>query len=328
VNDLTVLRVDRKRIPLERRAAFSSDAGALAESVYAAARQHAEHVVVLSTCERFEIYFTPTSGVVDVLLHASPLMADACAERADDAVRHLFRVAAGLESRIPGEPHVLGQVRDALEDARRRDTAHGQVVDVFRRAVQCGRRVRTSVPFAAGAAGYTARTIDRLRAELGTLEGRQILVVGTGTLAADLARSLRYVGVAGLAIAGRHDERVARLARQFDARPFTVAALHALPTRFDAVVTAVSAGDPIIASATLRTCQTNLLVDLGASPNVDASVRRLPGVRVLGLDDLGGVPEVAEILARATDVVERHLARHRASLRRTTFSVAPLAVAS
>ena len=314
---LVALRLDRKRIPLDQRPTFTIAANALADAVHAEASRFGEEVVILSTCERFEIYFTSASVAVNALVRGSPLTADACTERDEAAVRHLFRVASGLDSRIPGEPHVVGQVRDALEVAQRRGTAHRGMVDLFRRALECGRRVRARIPFAAGAAGYPTRVIDRLRTELGTLAGRHVLIVGTGVLAADVARSLRDEGVDRLTIAGRHEMRVAEFAQRFDARPLILAALHDEPLRFDAVVTAASTSQPIIGAAMLRTCRCDLLVDLGASPNVDPAVRSLRGVRVFGIDDLGGATVRASTLARAGDAVERELTLYRSQRRRS-----------
>jgi glutamyl-tRNA reductase len=308
---LTALIIDRKAIPLERRAAFTSLADRLSVELHAEAGRTRDEVVVLSTCERFEVYYASDGVAIPAPLRRSPLdeYRPAIKPRME-ALRHLFRVASGLESRIRGEPHVLGQVRAALEQARRHRTVHHSMADAFAYAIRCGRRVRDQAEFGTPWAHSAARAADRLHAELDGLATRHVAVVGTGALARDTVRAVRQRGAGVLTIIGRHEGRRVELARTFDASSMALDALGATSTRFDAIVTAVAAASPVITAETLGACDTRLFVDLGSAPNVDPRVDALPGVRVVRLDDLGGSgPSTGEV-DHAEAVLERQLVRY------------------
>ncbi len=310
---LIVRRVDRKAIPLERRSTFAALADLLSDRLYAAAARHGEDVVVLSTCERFEVYHASSSTVTSQVWDRSEIARLNAATATDvDALRHLFRVAAGLESRIPGEPHVVGQLRDALGNARRNNTARDTMADAFSSAIECGRRVRRQTALGSSASDYAGKTIERLTRELNGLEGRDVAVVGTGALATEIARGLRGAS-ARLTIVGRHEARVSAVANDIGADWLPLRALDTTPTRFAAIVTAVATAEPVITVDTLGTCDTRLLIDLGAAPNVDHRVDRIPGVLVVRLDDLGGCWTAASTFAHADAIVEREVARYLAT---------------
>jgi len=310
MSGLVLQRVNRKAIPPSARSRFSIVAEALRQDVYGAAVERGDSCVVLGTCERFEIYHGPGSPWIATLVNRSLVRAcDVTTATGTEALHHLFRVAAGLDSRLRGEDHVLGQVRAAFAEARCRGTGHGAVADMFAHAIRCGRRVRADGAFGSVPPSYAAGTVDLLQRVLAGVVGRRIAVVGTGTLAGELVRALRRAGVSDLTVVGRDEERTAAVAGTLGVCALTLRTLQTVRTAFDAVVTAVPSATPVITPSTLAHCRTSVLVDLGAVPNVDGAIIGTAGVRVFRLEDLGDDESATRGLSTAEATVAREVAR-------------------
>jgi glutamyl-tRNA reductase len=309
--------IDRKAIPLARQAEFGALVEPTTSTLYADAASRSDDLVVLATCERVEVYASTTGPGEAPFPNGSPF-ADFpwTTSTGAEAVRHLFRVAAGLESRLVGEPHILGQVRDALNDARSRRTTRRRTRDAFSAAIRTGRRVRNQTGLGTVAGDYASRAIAFLDQELGALDTRQVAVVGSGVLATDVALALEAAGVAGLTIVGRHERRVRELATLVDGQVLVLDNIeHTLRADrdFDAVITATSSSQPLVRPATYSAWRSTLFVDLGATPNVDPQVDSLPGTRVVRLMDLGGTEDLSRAVDAANAIVnasvDRFLAR-------------------
>lgn len=330
---LVLHAVARLALPHEHRAAFSRVADALRTDLYSAARTHGESVVVLVTCERFEVYHTERDVHVAARVAAASLRAYGGAVRTDaDVVHHLFRVTAGLDSRLAGETHVVGQVRAALGDTAAHGVAHGATAHslraLFASALRAGRRVRDRSGLGARATTYAEQTVRALRGALDTplppatphgddaAVRARIAIVGTGALARDVVRALRAavdaraVRDADLTVVGRHAGRTQALAAMFGVSSMTLDVLHTVPTTFDALVVAVDAAAPIITAETLTVCRVPFIVDLGAAPTVDVPDHLRGTVRVIGLDALGDGALAAATRTHAEALVAHEVARH------------------
>ena len=196
--------LERMTVPAEHLAKVLHDLGA---------REHLLEVVVLSTCNRIEVYarcthFHPAVGDV------SAFLADYSGSSPDDfsellytyyddaAVAHLFSVAAGLDSMIVGESEILGQVREAWQAAVREGTAP-QLTGLFRHAVESGKRVRTETGIGRHPVSIPSAAVSVAAEHLGTFEGAKVLVIGAGQMATGLASTLRARGVEHVWIANR-----------------------------------------------------------------------------------------------------------------------------
>ncbi|HEY7200442.1 MAG TPA: NAD(P)-binding domain-containing protein [Candidatus Dormibacteraeota bacterium] len=218
---------------------------------------------LLATCHRVELYgFGPAPSRTDMrLLEGEP------------AVRHLFRVAAGLESAVVGETEILGQVRDALGHSRERGTDE-RVARLFETAIAVGRTARAMpLPARDGLAERAVGWLDR-RA---SLAGRPVLVVGTGAMGTSLAAAAASAGGV-VTVAGRRPERAA-----MDLR----AAAHRAPEM--AAVAVALRGEWVELAAAAETSPDRRLpplADLSAPPAVPARVRLALGPDFLGIDEL------------------------------------------
>ena len=267
-------------------------------------------VVLLSTCSRTEVYTRPGAPLDDllaVLAHdrrCRPELLVASAERRSGfaALEHLFRVTAGLESRIVGEPEICGQVRRAVRDARRAGTVHSTLTPVFSAAVSCAQRVRDVSGLGTARRSWGARAVD-VGLQAVPVSAPHVVVVGSGRMAADVvevlhARSLRPVVVARDLPAARRlvgDARVRPLAR-------LVQALR----EADLVCCATSAAHDVITAQDVRTARHDTarvlaVVDLSVPRNVEPRVGTLPGVCLLGPQDLADDAVADDGLTAAVD---------------------------
>jgi len=176
-----------------------------------AAAEHLSESVLLSTCNRIEVYAYAErfhGGYADVrelLARHSGLPPETVADELyahhdDDAVRHLFAVAAGLDSVVVGEHEVLGQVRDAWQAARTEGTVGAVLEPLFRRAVETGKRARTHTGISRGIASLSHAAVALAAERLGGLSGRRVLVLGAGEVAGVATQAYGFViDVAALA---------------------------------------------------------------------------------------------------------------------------------
>jgi glutamyl-tRNA reductase len=266
------------------------------------AREHLLEVVVLSTCNRIEVYarcthFHPAVGDVSAFLAAysgaaSEDFADLLYTYYDEgAVAHLFSVAAGLDSMIVGESEILGQVRHAWEMAVSEGTAP-QLAGLFRHAVESGKRVRTETGIGRHPVSIPSAAVSVAAEHLGTFDGAKVLVVGAGQMGTGLASTLRSRGAERVWIANRTLSRAQHAAERIggEAIPLSDVA----DTLVDADVLLMSTASPhvLIERSTIEmvmACRSGrplLVVDVALPRNVDAGVGEVNDVTLLDLDDL------------------------------------------
>jgi len=296
---LTAVCLTHRQAPLDLLEQFPR-ADALRPMLEALRRlSHVRGCLLLSTCNRFEIYVTsdvapdlddivaaiatsvsvPTSDWVHLLEH----------HRDDTAVSHLFAVAAGLDSRLVGEHEILGQVRAAAHASAQAGCLDIDLATLSQWAVRAGRRARRALGELGSHASVADHSISVLDTMLGGLAGRRVLVVGAGRLASRAAR--RLIADAATTIVCARDVDKARVAT--GARSVTpIQLLPVLVGGVDAVICATSAATPLIDAAVLgatlqeRARRPLLIVDLGVPRNVAPDVGRLDNVICLDLDAL------------------------------------------
>ncbi|MGH2773026.1 MAG: glutamyl-tRNA reductase [Actinomycetota bacterium] len=273
-------------------------------------------LVALSTCHRTEMYATGDGTEADVVHAVAAVMPgllptdqnDMRFMQGADAIEHLFRVAAGLDSLVVGETQVLGQVRRALAMAQKAGAAGPVLSNIFGRALRLGRRVRAET-----ALGKLAGSIGSIAAEyaagrLGSLEGRPAVVVGTGEAARDAARGLWKQG-ADLTIVGRTPESAAEMASQLEARAEPIDSLYDVVGKSHAAVFAVGGG-VILRPGNLAPRQEELLIlDVSVPPAVDSE--HIPGwIELRTLEDIPGPrgPEITDAVIDAEAIVKKEVA--------------------
>ncbi|HEX2459162.1 MAG TPA: glutamyl-tRNA reductase, partial [Vicinamibacterales bacterium] len=258
---LLLLGVSHRTAPvdLRERLDFSSrDVGAAVESL--AARSSATESVVLSTCNRSEIYVASADSgrareeLLVFLGEYHQLAREAFlphlfSHEDTTAAHHLFRVAAGLDSLVLGEPQVLGQVKDAFQAAAERRCTGPLLSKTFHWAFGVGKRVRTETALGEGAVSISFAAVALARKIFGRLEGRRVLVVGAGEISALTAQHLRSQGAGEIMITNRTPAAADLLANQVAGRSVPWTDMASSIALADIVVTATGSQRPIITRA-------------------------------------------------------------------------------
>ncbi len=267
-------------------------------------------VMLVSTCNRVEVVVAPrgeesvaaaTAAVSHALDQRAPGVAAHLYVHQDmAAIRHLFRVAASLESLVLGEPQILGQVKDALACARATGTVAGRLERVVARAIRAAKRVRTDTSIGTGQVSVPSVAVDLARQIFGGLQGRAAVLIGSGEMAESVARLLRGDG-SQILVVGRNEHRVTEIARATDGAPRAWNQLEASLIEADVVITSTSAPVPIITKdlvAGLRRRRRGrrlFFIDLAVPRDVDPTVDQIDWVFSYNIDDFSRV--VAESLS-------------------------------
>lgn len=254
--------------------------------------------LLLTTCNRTELYSTgDPDPLVSRLLDAAGSESDRVvfSRVGEDAVRHLFSVAAGLDSMIVGEHQILGQVKKAMRQARRAGTLGPVLDELVRRALTVGRRARRETDLGEGLPSIPKVATGMAKLILGDLEDAVLLVVGTGKLGDMTARTLSRAGAAEIVVTNRTPELAVELAGRIGGRAEPFDRLHSLLIEADIVISCTASQEPLLtverieAAAAERGARRQLvLIDIAVPRDVDADVRRVRGVRLYDLDDLRG----------------------------------------
>jgi len=329
---LFLVGVSHRTAPVELREKldFSSrDVGAAVEVLVT--RSSAAESVVLSTCNRSEIYIASTDAeqarqeIVAFLSEYHQLPRDAFmphlfAHRDMAAARHLFRVAAGLDSLVIGEPQILGQVKEAFQAAAERHCTGPLLTKTFQWAFGVGKRVRTETGLGEGAVSVSFAAVALARKIFGRLEGRRVLVVGAGEISALTAQHLRSQGVEEIVITSRTAAHADALAAQVSGRTVPWAQMRRAIAGADIVLTATGSQRPIITREDVqavtgrRRTEPLFIIDVAVPRDVDPSVSEIEQVFLYNVDDLQGIVQEnlerrgAEI-AQAEAIVAEEVAR-------------------
>ena len=318
---LFLLGVSHRTAPVElrERLDFSSrDLGAAVEAV--ATRPSAAESVVLSTCNRSEIYIASGDPVraheelVSFLSDYHQVARDTFIPHLfarDDAAaaQHLFRVAAGLDSLVVGEPQILGQVKDAFQAASDRRCTGPLLSKLFHWAFGVGKRVRSETALGEGAVSVSFAAVALARKIFGRLDGRRVLVIGAGEISTLTAQHLRSHGAAEIAITSRTTAHAEALASDVGGRAIPWSEMMSALGRADIVLTATGSQRPIVTrpdiEAVLRRRRTSplFIIDVAVPRDVDPAVGDMEQVFLYNVDDLQGI--VQENLSRRGAEIER-----------------------
>lgn len=279
------------------------------------ASPHVVEAMVLSTCNRVEVYAQVSryhAGVAALREHFAQWTGlppeevnDHLVERHDDAaVAHLLGVTAGLEAMVLGERQIQLQVKQALAAAEREGAARGMLSRLVHHALRVGKRVRAETDLVHAARSMVDLGLETAAEHAGGLADRTVLVVGAGKmgrLAADrIAASSGHV-----LVANRSPQRRERLAERVAGEPIALTEAQAALERADVVITSTGAADTVldhedvVAAQARREGRPLILLDLAVPRDVDPSIREIPGVTLLDVTDLAGREHVSAEAAQA-----------------------------
>jgi glutamyl-tRNA reductase len=304
VNELLVIGASHKTASLALRERLALPEGRAASLVGELVRASVVHeAVAISTCNRTELYLVAADPVDAESLALSALARQAGIRptellgnlyslRGTDAVRHLFGVAAGLDSMIIGENEIQGQVRRAYELGLVEGTTGPITNRLFRDALGAGKRARTETGIGRLRVSVSSIAVELAEQALGDLGSRRVLVIGAGENGEVTARALADRGVHSIFVANRRYDRAIGLAARFGGEAVRFDDLPELLAEADIVVACTASPHQIVGREELamvleeRAERPLLLIDIAVPRDIDPGVRGLPGITLYDMDDL------------------------------------------
>ncbi|MDP8957116.1 MAG: glutamyl-tRNA reductase [Actinomycetota bacterium] len=291
-----------------------------------------QEAAVLSTCNRVEVFGEVSSyhaGFLDLkrfLSESREVPPDEFADPLyshyeDEAAEHLFSVAAGIDSMVLGEPQIFAQVREAYRRAESEEAAGPVLGSLFRGAVRAGRRVRTETAIGTAPSGFVEAGAALAERELGSLDGKAVVVVGAGAMATLAARHLRGRSVGSITVLSRNPNRAAALATKVEGTALPLSEVPAAIAGADLVVSSTGASGTVIGTRAIRTGigdrppdRPLFVLDLAVPRDVEPEVGELPSVRLADLDDLRDIvsvrnASVADEVSRARAIIDDEVRR-------------------
>ena len=310
-------------------------------------REDVSEAVVLSTCNRTEVYAVAErfhgayQDIRDFLAEVAFLAPEDFSDHLyvhydAAAVAHLFTVASGLDSAVLGESEILGQVRNAWERARHEGAAGATLNLLFRHAVEVGKRVRTDTGIARNITSVSQAAVAMAAERLHGLAGKRVLVLGAGEMGEAMALGLAKAGVADLALANRTWDRAVELAERIGGHAVRLLDVPAALVDADVLLSSTGAAAPLLQAEDIigivgqRADRPLLIVDIAVPRDVDPAVGSIEGVTLLDMDDLRAFAdagtearrrEVGAVQSILDDELERYLGATSAR------EVAPMIVA-
>lgn len=291
-----------------------------------------KEALLLSTCNRVEVYaaaedFIPTEQIVRCLTRTHTVELQGRLENfyryeASDCVRHLFRVASGLDSMVVGETEILGQAKNAYETARLAGAAGRFLHRLFQRAFRVAKHVRTHTEITRGAVSVGSVAVDLAQRIFGALDNCKVLVVGAGETSERTVRALVSRGVKDLRISNRSVERAEALASVVNGRAIPFEQWRNQCREIDILITSTSSEVPLLSQQELapvlreRIDRPLFIIDIAVPRDITPDVNALDGVYLYDIDSLQSIAEQSLATRRAqVSVAEEIIAGHVAEFR-------------
>jgi len=339
-----VTGLNHKTAPVELRERLAIGHESLGETTRALmARTGVKEAMILSTCNRVELlvshnglepslpeflaeHFAVERGLLEPHLYRY---------QDEEAVKHVFRVAASLDSMVVGEAQILGQVKQSWNVARELGAVKGPLDKLLQGAFSAAKRVRTETEIGSSSVSIASVAVDLARRIFGSLEGKKILIVGAGKMSELAARHLMEHGADSIMVANRTFDRAIRLAEQFMGQAIRFEELPGRAHEADIVITSTGAPEKILgveqAQAILhrRKGQPVFVIDIAVPRDVDPQVNRLEGMFVYDIDDLQQVAAAHLVdrgreTTKAETIIAEETERFRRRIR--TIDIAPVLV--
>ena len=262
-----------------------------------------QEVIVVSTCNRTEIYCESTNGADDIknwLLSEKEYKSFAkhlYIHQEEDAIKHLFKVVAGLDSMVIGESEVLGQVKTAYKTALDNKSIDGKLKRLFEYSFSVAKNVRTNTDIGGNAISFMYTSILLIKKIFSTVEEKKCLLIGAGEMTELALKYLKSNNVNEITICNRKEEKGKKLAIENSCRYSNLNNLSNIIHEHDVIITSTSSSLPLIGKGNIENALTKrnndsiVIIDLGVPRDVESQIKNLDNVYLYTIDDLGQIIE-------------------------------------
>ncbi len=343
---LAVAGINHRTAPVELREKLAFDSAELPGALLLLQAEGAREALVLSTCNRVEVAAVvdndkPSEALLDVLvagrggITTELLRPHLYVFESQQAMRHLFRVAASLDSMIVGEPQILGQLKQAYAQARDHGTIGTTLDAVLTHAFRVAKRIRTETEIGESAVSVSYAAVELAREIFGSLSGKRVLIVGAGKMSESAARHLLRAGAQEIFITNRTPARAHELSELFHGKVLPYETFLEHLDEMDIVITSSAAPGFVLTREGVRRAidarkrQPMFLIDIAVPRNVDPGVNSLEHAFLYDIDDLQRLADRnlqarREVAQQAESIITEEVARLESRLR--TRDVTPTIV--
>lgn len=302
-----VVGLNHKTADVEVREKLAFDGKKLEEGLKGlVALREVQETVVLSTCNRVEIYANvkdeeaASMAIMDFLSDFHSIRKELLGSalyfrRGDEGVRHVFRVASSLDSMVVGEPQILGQLKDAFEFALGKKSTGVLLNKLMKKAISVAKRVRTETRIAENAVSISFAAVELAKKIFSDLKDKSVILLGAGEMAELAAKHLMNTGVKELVVANRTYERGCTLAKEMGGRAIHFEEFHHEMLRTDIAICSTGAPTYVLFKEEMhgimkeRKQKPVFIIDISVPRNIDPGVNHLENVYLYDVDDLQGV---------------------------------------
>jgi glutamyl-tRNA reductase len=302
---LLLTGLSHKTAPVHMREKLAIAEGTVPQALQDLQKLGASEVVVLSTCNRVEFALSSPDDIephtifdrflTDWQGSASAFDGHIYRLHARDAITHLFRVAASLDSMVVGEPQILGQLKAAYAIAKSEGTVGGLLETVLTRAFNVAKRVRSETGIGQMAVSISYAAVELARKIFGSLQGQTVMIVGSGKMGELAAKHLRRSGANRILVTNRTWERAQELAKLFNGQAVEYTRFQSMLHEVDIVIASSGAPHYILNRDDMqrviaqRKNRPMFLIDIAVPRNIDPAVNEVEGVFLYDVDDLESV---------------------------------------
>ena len=301
---ISVIGLNHKsaNIDIREKFSFTADNAALLLRRIKKVRDILE-VIVVSTCNRTEIYCESANGSDDIknwLLSEKEYKSFArhlYVHQEEDAIEHLFKVVAGLDSMVIGESEVLGQVKTAYKIALDNKSIDGKLKRLFEYSFSVAKNVRTNTDIGGNAISFMYTSILLIKKIFSTVEEKKCLLIGAGEMTELALKYLKSNSVNDITICNRKEEKGKKLALENSCRYSNLNNLSTIIHDYDVIITSTSSSLPLIGKGNVenalikRNNDSIVIIDLGVPRDVESQIKTLDNVYLYTIDDLGQIIE-------------------------------------
>ncbi len=329
-----LIGVNHKTAPVEVRERLAIPESRMADALKRlVGHPGVDEGLILCTCNRVEVLAQTKNGSSDLrsFLHAYfempvPELAPHLYEYHErEAIRHLFRVTSSLDSMVVGEPQILGQVKEAYATARAVGAVHSQLDQLLSRAFAVAKRVRTETAVGSSSVSVASVAVELAKKIFGSLNGKQVYLVGAGKMSELAARHLMAHGAASIFVANRTYDRAAVLAEKFGGQAIHFEELYETADRADIVITSTGSPRAIFRREhgelflSRRKNRPMFFIDIAVPRDVDPQMNKLDGIFVYDIDDLqqavaANTSDRRKEAERAERIIDNEIERFQARL--------------
>jgi len=309
-NEIVIVGLNHRSAPIEVRESVAFENSYVRAALGRLHRHPSVHEgVILSTCNRVEVVAAGSdsesafSDITKFLFeqkahrNSAPLDDHLYTYRGADAVRHLFRVAASLDSMVVGEPQILGQLKQYYETAQQAGTVGAVLHRLFHRSFSVAKRVRTETGIGSGAVSVSSVAVDLAKRIFDRFDDKTVMLIGAGKIGDLMARHLVSQGVRSLMVTNRTFEQAVLLAEKIQGSPIRFEDFPHYLTIADIVIGCTGATEVLVEAATVekvlreRKQKAMFFIDIGDRRNFDPRINDLDNVYLYNIDDLKSVAE-------------------------------------